>query len=274
MFIGVAISHPPSITSYWERTRWPLQSLYFLLPLLIIYELGASTYLWERGRAHTAHRMMLDFMDLFGVTGRHLPALVVAAALIAMHIARRQNGAHADTWKPEPKLYLAMMLEAMVLSLPLFVLMAALFREPVHAAAVAGGGDTLAGLWPFGSGGSGGGGRAEQWKAYLVVSIGAGVYEELVFRLIAIVGIGLITKELLALPDEVGVGSAVVLSSIGFAWVHFGDGQPIEAGPFLFYFVTGLYFAAIYLTRGFGLVVATHTLYDVLVFAKGMIDVG
>ena len=48
----------------------------------------------------------------------------------------------------------------------------------------------------------------------------------------------------------------------------------IEAGPFLFYFVTGLYFAAIYLTRGFGLVVATHTLYDVLVFAKGMIDVG
>ena len=100
-----------------------MQSLYFLLPLLIIYELGASTYLWERGRAHTAHRMMLDFMDLFGVTGRHLPALVVVAALIAMHIARRQNGAHADTWKPEPKLYLAMLLEAMVLSLPLFVLM-------------------------------------------------------------------------------------------------------------------------------------------------------
>jgi len=239
-----------------------LQSLYFLLPLLIIYELGASTYLWERGRAHTAHRMMLDFMDVFGVTGRHLPALVVVAVLIAMHVARRKSGAHADTWKPEPKLYLAMLVEALVLSLPLFVLMAALFREPLSAS-VPGSVDLLAGLWPDSSG------AGDRWKAYLVVSIGAGVYEELVFRLILIAGVGLVTKELLALPDEVGTGAAVVLSSLGFAWVHFGDGQAIEAGPFLFYFVTGLYFAAVYLTRGFGLVVVTHTLYDVLVFAKG-----
>ncbi len=203
---------------------------------------------------------MLDFLDLFGVTGRHLPALVVAAVLLGMHLVRRRDPATPDPWRPEPKLYLAMALEAVVLALPLFVLTSALFREPNAAAA-----GTLdpAGLLSATSADT-----FEQWKASLVISIGAGVYEELAFRLIAIAVIGIATKEILALPEEVCVGAAVVLSSVGFALIHFGQGIPFDAGRFLFYFVTGVYFAAVYLGRGFGLVVATHTLYDVLVFSK------
>lgn len=209
---------------------------------------------------------MLDFLDLFGVTGRHLPALVVAAVLIGMHLVRRRDPATPDPWRPEPKLYLAMALEAIVLALPLFVLTSALFREPNPAAA---GSLDPAGLLSATSADT-----FEQWKASLVISIGAGVYEELAFRLIAIALIGIATKEILALPEEVCVGSAVVLSSVGFALIHFGQGIPFDAGRFLFYFVTGVYFAAVYLGRGFGLVVATHTLYDVFVFSKHLMMQG
>ena len=242
-----------------------MQSLYFLLPLLVIYELGASTYLWEQGRQHTAHRLMLDFLDLFGVTGRHLPALVVVAVLVSMHLVRRRDPVNPDPWRPEPKLYLAMAFEAMVLALPLFVLTSALFRAP----AAAGFDGDPAGLLSATSSST-----FEQWKASLVISIGAGVYEELAFRLVAIALVGIVTKEILALPEEACVGSAVVLSSAGFALIHFGHGQAFDAGRFLFYFVTGVYFAAVYLGRGFGLVVATHTLYDVMVFSKHLYQNG
>ncbi|MEM9416703.1 MAG: CPBP family intramembrane glutamic endopeptidase [Planctomycetota bacterium] len=252
-----AINQQPSITNYWERSRWPLQSLYFLLPLLVIYELGASTYLWDRGQQHTAHRLMVHWLDWFGVTGRHLPALVVVGTLIGMHVYRRRAGGEHDAWRPEPKLYLAMAFETVILSLPLFVFMSAMFRSPMPG--VAG----LSDLQQFFTGDT-----FEQWKGYVVVSIGAGVYEELLFRLFAIGLVKLIATEWFALPDEVSTGSAVVLSSLGFAFIHFAGGQEFDVARFLFYFVTGLYFGAVYLGRGFGMAVATHTFYDVLIFSK------
>ena len=103
----------------------------------------------------------------------------------------------------------------------------------------------------------------------VVIAIGAGVYEELLFRLVAIAAIHAIAKDLLSLPEEVCVIAAVAISSLGFALVHFVGGvNPFTMTKMLFYTVAGVYFAAIYLTRGFGIVVAVHALYDVLVFTK------
>lgn len=175
----------------------------------------------------------------------HLPAIAVAAALLGMHIARRK-----DPWLPELKLYPVMWGESLVLALPLFVLMTVLLREPAVAVAFE---DVDWGLW----------------RRDMVIAIGAGVYEELLFRLVAIAAIHAVTKDLLSLPEEVCVISAVAVSSLGFALVHFvGDHNPFTMIKMLFYTVAGIYFAAIYLTRGFGIVVAVHALYDVLVFTK------
>ena len=63
--------------------------------------------------------------------------------------------------------------------------------------------------------------------------------------------------------------ASVLISSLGFALVHFiGDHNPFTMTKMLFYTVAGVYFAAIYLPRGIGIVVAVHALYDVLVFTK------
>jgi len=214
------------------------------LPLLVIYEIGALTLLTEQQL--TATRLLGQFFALFGATGVHLPGIAVVGALLGMHFARKR-----DPWLPELKLYPVMWGESLVLALPLFVLMTVLLREPAPAAASL---DSLD--WGL-------------WRRDMVIAIGAGVYEELVFRLIAIAAIHAITKDLLSLPEEVCVISAVVVSSLGFALVHFmGDHNPFTPIKMLFYTVAGVYFAAIYLTRGFGIVVATHALYDVLVFTK------
>lgn len=222
-----------------------MQSLYFLLPLLVIYEIGALTLLSEKQL--TATRLLGQFFAMFGVTGVHLPAIAVVGALLGMHIVRKK-----DPWLPELKLYPVMWGESLVLAMPLFVLMTVLLREQPLVLTIGDGSIN----WGF-------------WRRDMVIAIGAGVYEELLFRLVAIAAIHGITKDLLSLPEEVSVISAVVISSLGFALVHFvGDHNPFTMTKMLFYTVAGVYFAAIYLTRGFGIVVAVHALYDVLVFTK------
>lgn len=222
-----------------------MQSLYFLLPLLVIYEVGALTLLSDTQL--TATRLLGQFFALFGVTGVHLPAIAVVGALLGMHLVRKK-----DPWLPELKLYPVMWGESLVLALPLFVLMTVLLRDqPLLLAAENG-----AINWGL-------------WRHDMVIAIGAGVYEELLFRLVAIAAIHAVTKDLMNLPEEVCVIAAVGISSLGFALVHFlGVHNPFTMTKMLFYTVAGVYFAAIYLTRGFGIVVAVHALYDVLVFTK------
>ena len=193
----------------------------------------------------TATRLLGQFFAMFGVTGVHLPAIAVVGALLGMHIVRKK-----DPWLPELKLYPVMWGESLVLALPLFVLMTVLLREAPPAVSF----ESVD--W-------------EPWRRNMVIAIGAGVYEELLFRLVAIAAIHALTKDLLSLPEEVCVIAAVLVSSLGFSLVHFvGNYNPFTMIKMLFYTVAGIYFAAIYLTRGFGIVVAVHALYDVLVFTK------
>lgn len=243
-----SISDPQSsITTYFDRSKWPLQSLYFLLPLLVIYEIGALLVLDTTGL--TAKRLLDQFFALFGVTGVHLPAIAVVGALLGMHFVRKK-----DPLAPEPKLYVVMLFESMVLAVPLFVLATVLVRDQPILASLASWFESAAG---------------QRWQQDMVIAIGAGIYEELLFRLVGIALLSLITKDLLSLPDEASVIIAVVVTSLGFALVHFiGPLNPFSMTKMLFYTIAGGYFAAIYLTRGFGIVVAVHALYDVLVYTK------
>lgn len=209
----------------------------------MVYEIGALALLSDTQL--TANQMLGQFFAVFGVTGVHLPAIAVIAALLGMHLARKK-----DPWTPEPKLYLVMLGESIVLAVPLFVLATVLVREPIASASLS--------TVDWGN-----------WQQKMVIALGAGIYEELLFRMVAIALIHTIVKDLFKLPEEVSTISAVALSSLGFAAIHFmGDYNPFSMPKMLFYTVAGVYFAAIYLGRGFGIVVTAHALYDVLVFTK------
>lgn len=249
------------IHSYWDRAQWPLQSLYFLLPILVLYEVGTLWYAPpgdERLPPIWAESLLDQFFNLFGVTGYYLPGVLVVVVLLCWHMTRR------DPWRPEPKLYGLMWVESLVLAMPLFVFMLVLFRStpPAEVASATGSLSHLAGvLTPGGGAGS----AAESWKAGLVFSIGAGIYEELLFRLIAIALVHMILVDVLALPDAWGATGAVALSAVAFAMYHFTGDNLFAWGKFFFYVAAGVYLAAVYVLRGFGIVAATHALYDVMV---------
>jgi len=284
--------HPDS-ASYWERAQWPLQSLYFLLPLLVLYELGTLLYappgdprlppIW-------AESLLDEFFNVLGVTGWvYLPGLLVVVVLLAWHVLRR------DPWRPEPKLYLIMLVESVALAAPLFVLSAVMFRGPPPDTDPADGrptgAPTLLAPPPLAAAGvvpppppaasdPGAGpyardpataaapapaGPIASWQTGLVYSIGAGIYEELLFRLIAIALLHMLLVDLLALPESWGAAAAVAVSAVAFAFYHFSETNPFHWGRFVFHTAAGLYFAAVYVLRGFGIVAMTHALYDVLV---------
>jgi hypothetical protein len=103
-----------------------------------------------------------------------------------------------------------------------------------------------------------------------VMACGAGVYEEITFRLFAF-GIG--ARLLIAMDDwtpwVVSLLWALVTSIAFSAWHHMGAlGEPFALEPFVFRTVCGLAFTAIFAFRGLAPAVWTHALYDmwVLIF--------
>jgi membrane protease YdiL (CAAX protease family) len=125
---------------------------------------------------------------------------------------------------------------------------------------------------------------SEDAQAKLVLSIGAGVYEELIFRAI---GYGFIPYAIMLLfraPDrkkkkdvrrqivnqrvgfEVKIFAALV-SSLLFAWLHNVSSFSLTDYTTLYRFCMGLLFCVIYEFRGLGVAVWTHTLYDIIVFS-------
>ncbi len=108
--------------------------------------------------------------------------------------------------------------------------------------------------------------------ASIVLSMGAGFYEELAFRvfLFAILG-RLVWLAFVATPIPFykfvfWLGWAVVSSAAFSAWHHFGTfGEPFTLEAFVFRWVSGLAFTAIFALRGFAPAVWTHALYDIWV---------
>ncbi len=100
-----------------------------------------------------------------------------------------------------------------------------------------------------------------------VLSLGAGVYEELVFRLILISALVLLFHRLMRLPKFAAVLAAFVISSFLFSAAHHlgRQGDPLQLGVFVYRFLAGMIFAAIFYFRSFAIAVYTHALYDIYV---------
>lgn len=102
--------------------------------------------------------------------------------------------------------------------------------------------------------------------ADLVGSLGAGIFEELVFRLglmSALVWVGLRAVAAWSLPRQVAGWLAVIGSALVFAWFHHACGEAFELRRFLFRTMAGVLLGLLMWFRGYGVCVYTHTLYDV-----------
>lgn len=114
------------------------------------------------------------------------------------------------------------------------------------------------------------GGKPGGLGAAVVMSLGAGLYEEIAFR-VGLFGLPALLIRLWFGPLRrwmVTLGWAVVAAGIFSAWHYVGPlADPFELRSFAFRWVCGLAFTAIYVVRGFAPVVWTHALYDIWVMA-------
>ena len=115
-----------------------------------------------------------------------------------------------------------------------------------------------------------GGHSMDPWTG-LVMSLGAGFYEEIAFRVI-LFGLGarvvlLLLPMLIPMKQKlVTLGWAIVAAAVFSGWHYVGPyGDPFEAKSFVFRAVCGLVFTIIYHFRGFAPAVWTHALYDIWV---------
>ena len=99
------------------------------------------------------------------------------------------------------------------------------------------------------------------------LSLGAGVYEEVVFRVILVSGMAAIGRA--AYPKhktKIYIAVAVVGAFI-FSLVHYLGkmGDDFTFTSFTFRMIAGLLLNALYITRGFGITAWTHAWYDIMV---------
>ncbi|WP_238602437.1 type II CAAX prenyl endopeptidase Rce1 family protein [Fimbriiglobus ruber] len=101
--------------------------------------------------------------------------------------------------------------------------------------------------------------------AQLVTYVGAGIYEEVLFRLALFGGVCFFLR--LMLPTVVAVPLATVAAALAFAAAHHvgPNGEEVVTIKFLFRATAGLYFTILYVARGFGIAVGAHAAYDILV---------
>jgi membrane protease YdiL (CAAX protease family) len=100
----------------------------------------------------------------------------------------------------------------------------------------------------------------------VVTFLGAGLYEETLFRLLLFSGLAALLRRAGAAAGP-GVALAALASAMLFSAAHHAGpyGEPFEGYNFLFRTIAGLYFALLYQWRGFGIAVGAHACYDVVV---------
>jgi membrane protease YdiL (CAAX protease family) len=101
-------------------------------------------------------------------------------------------------------------------------------------------------------------------REQVVLSLGAGIYEELVFRVLLAGGLFVVLRAAGAGWRLAGI-SATLISALIFSAFHYvgAYGDPWQLESFTFRFLAGIAFSALFLLRGFGIAAWTHALYDV-----------
>jgi len=99
----------------------------------------------------------------------------------------------------------------------------------------------------------------------LVLSLGAGIYEELVFRLILCTTLAIVLRNVFRIEARLSMLLLVVLSATLFSAYHYLGNEAFHWRIFVFRMMAGVYFAGLFVGRGFGITAGSHMAYDVLI---------
>jgi CAAX prenyl protease-like protein len=244
---------PASISNYWRIARAPRYSLTFALPLLVAYEVLAFTLSHDEvtGVRNGADVLLKSvFLAMGGRNG-----LIVFGALLV-------GGGAWLVWQDyrkwgtlDPRVFGLMAAESVAYAFAFGIVTSTLT------------GLLLPDLATLGRAASLSVGSAGNWSlpTQLMISLGAGLYEELLFRVILVSGLAWLARKAFGWRTTAAGLFAVGAGALIFSAFHYIGpyGDRFELGSFTFRAVAGLLLSSLYLLRGFGITAWTHALYDV-----------
>ncbi len=243
-----------TLRQYVAASRAPRYSVLFAAPLLLLYEgfafaLTGSETAGVRNGADVL--LKTAFLALGGPHGVALfnVTLVVLGGVLVWRDHRGHPG------RLDLRIFGGMLLEALVYAALLGGVVARLTTLLLHPHLA-----TAAAVQTAPAAGIARLSLAQQ----LVISLGAGIYEELVFRVLLISGLVAVGLAL-GLRRPAAVGLAAVLSALIFSTFHYvgAFGDTWSLASFTFRAIAGLLLSGLYVWRGFGITAWAHALYDV-----------
>jgi membrane protease YdiL (CAAX protease family) len=250
-----------AVETYWDRSRQPLEILALVAPLVVIYEIGLVWALRaERGTiTNRAHEGLLRLFDAVGIDimVMALPAVAVLVVLVTWQFLSRRP------WSLQLPTVGLMAVESAAAALPL-----AVFAQVIARSGTAW--DSMA-AWSGGAvaAGTAAGPESLGLLGKVSLAIGAGIYEELIFRMALISLLHTLFVDAMRMGERWGIGIAIAVSAALFAAYHplgAADGG-IDWSRATFFAGAGAYFGVLYILRGFGIAVGAHAAYDLLAVA-------
>ena len=225
------------IKDYFRKSSSPLYSFIITLPIFLIYELGIF---WMRNIEFNyiqngADVLIEQIILKLGFDVIYVSSIIFLFILLIIIYYQKRHFNSLSISRP----YLGVMfLESMVYASILFFLMGNLYLMDVSTNDI---------------------------YCNMILSLGAGIYEELIFRVLLIY----ISYQSINFLFRLGKFSAnfyaVILSAILFSLFHFIGAESFNQEAFAVRFIAGIFLASLYVQRGFGITAITHSFYDIFV---------
>ena len=241
------VSTAPS-SGYFGLTKTATYGFLSALPLIILYEI--LIIFSNQGRAGQIRissevwlRQWTQYID--GPTLPILGGVLVLIGVIIVVLERKKK------IKIKLSYFLGIVLESSLYAVIIAVLVSQVVSYIFAAMALAGPAMQVA---------------EQDLLTKIALSIGAGIYEELLFRVILVGGLYALLRTFFG-TQVIGYVIAAIVGALLFSAIHYiGElGDPFSPASFTFRFLFGLALNILFLVRGFGVAAWTHALYDIMV---------
>ena len=229
------------MSQYLTVSKSPLYSFIFTLPLFLLYEVGifliSSRHIDQlRNGADVLMRQVLESFGIYGMYG------FGGTFLIGFLIAFLRQKKNLRTSEIESRFLLIMFFESIVWATLLVIMM---IKIPTFLSLS----------------------NEDHLIQQVVLAIGAGIYEEFVFRVLLISGLAILFGLIFNWGEFGKTFLSVIISSAIFSIFHFfgSYGDTFSFPLFFVRFFAGIFLAMIYIFRGFGITAYAHSIYDLFV---------
>ena len=229
------------MSQYLTVSKSPLYSFIFTLPLFLLYEVGifliSSRDIDQlRNGADVLMRQVLESFGIYGMYG------FGGTFLIGFLIAFIRQKKNLRTSEIDSRFLLIMFFESILWATLLVIMM---IKIPTFLSLS----------------------NEDHLIQQVVLAIGAGIYEEFVFRVLLISGLAILFGLIFNWGEFGKTFLSVIISSAIFSIFHFfgSYGDTFSFPLFFVRFFAGIFLAMIYIFRGFGITAYAHSIYDLFV---------